>query len=89
MNVQNFRFIFYSRGKMYTGLRTKFGQHKVASETTLTRITQNIAETCQKYFQSFIVTEIFSQYFFQILQNISSQNYNFNFMEYFWKQIII
>ena len=52
-------------------------------------IAQNIAETCQKYFQSFIATEIFSQHFFQILQNISSQHYNFNFLKYFWKQINI
>ena len=40
-------------------------------------IAQNIAETCQKYFQFFIAN--------QILQNISSQLYNFNFLKYFWK----
>ena len=44
---------------------------------------QNIAEICQKYFQSFIATEIFSQHFSQILQNISSQHYNFNYLKYF------
>ena len=42
-----------------------------------------IAEACQKYLQSFIATEILSQHFCQILQNISSQHYNFNFLKYF------
>ena len=45
-------------------------------------IAQNIAETCQKYFQSFIANEILSQYFCQILKDISSQLYNFNFLKY-------
>ena len=35
-----------------------------------THIAQNIGETFQKYFQSFIANEIFSQHFCQILQNI-------------------
>ena len=30
-----------------------------------------------------IATEIFSQHFLQMLQNISSQHYNFNFLKYF------
>ena len=37
-----------------------------------THIAQIIAETCQKYFQSFIATEMLSQHFYRILQNISS-----------------
>ena len=48
-----------------------------------TYIAQIIAETCQEYFQSFIATEILFQHFYQILQNISSQHYNFNFLKYF------
>ena len=48
-----------------------------------THIAQNIAETCQKNFQSFIGIEILSQYFCQILQNISLQHYNFNILKYF------
>ena len=36
----------------------------------ITHIAQNIAETCQKYFQYFIAIEILSQYFCQILQHI-------------------
>ena len=48
-------------------------------------IAQNIAETCQKYFQSFIAIEILPQNFCQLFQNISLQNYNFNFLEYFYK----
>ena len=39
--------------------------------------------TCQKYFQSFIATKIFSQHLFRILQNIPSQHYNLNFLKYF------
>ena len=54
-----------------------------------TQIAQNIAETCQKYFQSFIAIEILSQYFCQILQNISLQHYNFNILKYFCEQINI
>ena len=54
-----------------------------------THIAQNIAETCQKYFQSFIAIEIFSQYFCQVLQNISLQDYNFNILKYFCKSINI
>ena len=54
-----------------------------------THIAQNIAETSQKYFQSFIAVEILSQYFCQILQNISLQHYNFNILKYFCKQINI
>ena len=53
----------------------------------LTHIAKNIADTCQKYFQSVIATETFSQHFCQILQNISSQHYNFNFLNYSKKQI--
>ena len=52
-------------------------------------IAQNIAGTCQKYFQYFITTEILSQNFSQIFQNILSQHCNFNFLKYFWKQINI
>ena len=52
-------------------------------------IAQNIAETCQKYFQFFIAIEILSQYFCQILQNISLQHYNFNILKYFCKPISI
>ena len=51
----------------------------------LSHIAQNIAETCQKYFQSFIAIEILSQHFCQILRNVSLQNYNFNFLKYFCK----
>ena len=54
-----------------------------------THIAQNIAERCQKYFLYFIAIEILSQHFCQILQNISSQQYNFNFMKYFLKLINI
>ena len=50
---------------------------------TLTHIAQNIAETCQKYSQSFIATEILSEYFCQILQNILSQHCNFNYWNIF------
>ena len=53
------------------------------------QIAQNTAETCQKYFQSFIAIEILSQYFRQILENISLQHYNFNILKYFCKQINI
>ena len=48
-------------------------------------IAQNIAETCQKYFQSFIAIEIFSQHFCQLFQNILLQHYNFNCLKYFCK----
>ena len=58
-------------------------------EFVIAHIAQNIADTCQKYFQFFIATETLSQHFCQILQNISSQIYNFNFLKYFWKQINI
>ena len=50
-----------------------------------THIAQNIAETCQKYFQSFIAIEILLQHFCQLFQNISLQHYNFNFLKYFCK----
>ena len=50
-----------------------------------THIEQNIAETCQKYFQSFIAIEILPQHFCQLFQNISLQHYNFNFLKYFCK----
>ena len=46
-------------------------------------IAQNIAETCQKYFQSFIAIEMLPQHFCQLFQNISLQHYNFNFLKYF------
>ena len=36
-------------------------------------IAQNIAETCQKYFQSFITIEIWPQHYCQLFQNISLQ----------------
>ena len=48
-------------------------------------IAQNIAETCQKYFQSFIAIEILPQHFCQLFQYISLQHYNFNFLKYFCK----
>ena len=48
-------------------------------------IAQNIAETCQKYFQSFIAIEILPQHFCQLLQSISLQHYNFKFLKYFCK----
>ena len=48
-------------------------------------IAQNIAETCQKYFQFFIAIEILPQHFCQRFQNISLQHYNFNFLKYFRK----
>ena len=57
--------------------------------TGSSHVSQNIAETCQKYFQSFIAIEILSQYFCQILQNISLQHYNFNILKYLSKQINI
>ena len=37
-----------------------------------THIAQNIAKRCQEYFLYFIAIKILSQYFCQILQNISS-----------------
>ena len=39
----------------------------------ITHIAQNIAETCQKYFQSFIAIEILPQNFCKLFQNISLQ----------------
>ena len=48
---------------------------------------QNIAERCQKYFRYFIAIEILLQHFCQILQNISSKRYNFNFLKYLMKRI--
>ena len=57
--------------------------YQISSATT--HIAQNIAETCQKYFQSFIAIEILPQHFCQLFQNISLQNYNFNFLKYFCK----
>ena len=49
------------------------------------QIAENITETCQKYFQSFIAIEILPQNFCQLFQNISLQHYNFNFLKYFCK----
>ena len=51
----------------------------------VTHIAQNITETCQKYFQSFIAIEILPQHFCQLFQNISLQDHNFNFLKYFRK----
>ena len=51
-----------------------FKQRLMKNEFDDGHIAQTIAETYQKYFQSFIATEIFSEHFFQILQNISSQH---------------
>ena len=48
-------------------------------------IAQNVTETWQKYFQSFIAIEILPQNFCQLFRNISLQHYNFNFMKYFCK----
>ena len=39
-----------------------------------THIAQNIAETCQKYFESFIAIEILPQHVCQLFQNISLQH---------------
>ena len=58
---------------------------KMFGEMESTHIAQNIAETCQKYFQSFIAIEILPQHFRQLFQNISLQHYNFNFLKYFSK----
>ena len=55
----------------------------VVNDHFITHIAPNIAETCQKYFQSFIPNKIFSQRFCQILQNISLQHYNFNVSQIF------
>ena len=52
---------------------------------TTTHIAQNIAETCQKYFQSFIAIEILPQHLCQLFQNTLMQHYNFNFVKYFCK----
>ena len=49
----------------------------------LPHIAQNIAETSQKYFQSFVTDGILSQHFCQILKNIALQLYYFNFLKYF------
>ena len=62
---------------------------KIENNELTTHIAQNIAKTRQKYFQSFIAIEILSQYFYQILQNISLQHYNFNILKYFCKPINI
>ena len=52
-------------------------------------IAQNIAETCQKYFQSFIAIEILSQYFCQIFKNISLQHITIlKFWNIFVKKLI-
>ena len=53
--------------------------------TDSTHIAQSIAETWQKYFQSFIAIEILPQHFCQFFQNISLQHYNFNFLKYVCK----
>ena len=45
---------------------------------------QNIAETCQKYFQSFIANEILSLDWHNIEKYF---NYDFNFIKYLWKYI--
>ena len=57
--------------------------------TDSTHLARNISETYQKYFHSFIAIEILSQYYCQILQNISLQHKNFNILKYFCKQINI
>ena len=49
--------------------------NKNLKKKSSTHIAQNIAETCQKYFQSFIAIEILPQYFCQLFQNISLQHY--------------
>ena len=41
-----------------------------ANTTRLAHIAQNIAETCQNYFQSLIAIEILPQHFCQLFQNI-------------------
>ena len=72
---------------VHTGVATnKSKPNYSTAQGEISHIAQNIAETCQKYFQSFIATEIFSQNFFQGLQNISSQHYNFNSPKYFWNK---
>ena len=58
---------------------------KIFESSFTAHIAQNIAETFQKYFQSFFVIEILPQHFFQLFQNISLQHYNYNFLKYFSK----
>ena len=67
-------------------LQGKLSQVTVPYKVVITHIAQNIVEIWQEYFLYFIAIEILSQHFCQILQNISSQHYNFNFVRYFWKQ---
>ena len=58
---------------------------KVSFRGVSAHIAQNITETCQEYFQSFIAIEILPQHFCQLFENISLQYYNFNFLKYFSK----
>ena len=46
-----------------------------------TYMAQNIVGRCQKYFQYFIAIEMLSQDCRQILENILSQHYSFNFLK--------
>ena len=59
-----------SRGISY--FRYIFGNHWNSNRPPY--IAQNIAKTCQKYFQSFITIETLPPHFCQLLQNISLQN---------------
>ena len=58
---------FYSRGKVYAnacrGFRTKFGQHKVASENTLKRYKKN-SYSCSCFVSQIFLTEFHSNAFF-------------------------
>ena len=42
---------------------------EIKYKSDVTHIAQNIAERCQKYFQSFIAIEILPQHFCQLFQN--------------------
>ena len=84
--------IFHFIRSNYTEIGRKVRPKVSAKEGALghsifnsTHTAQNIAKTCQKYFQSFIAIEILPQLFCQLFQNISLQNYNFNFLKYFCK----
>ena len=79
-----FRVLFMDRS-METALSvasTSTLRYEVRCCQKYTHTAQNIAETGQKYFQSFITNEKLSQHFCRILKNISSQLYNFNYLKY-------
>ena len=78
-----FKICFQNNKKLKIQISLKFKGLDRFSPNFVSHIAQNIAETCQKYFQSFIAIEILPQHFCQLFQNISLQNYNFNFIKYF------